>query len=184
IDAKLEAGSVNEVVEVTSGAPLVETSTSSLGQVINEKKIVDLPLNGRNFTQLATLVPGVTRGVPGSNATGEGGNAETFRAGETGSAALSVHGLREQNNNFQVDGIDNNESIVNTIVFFPPVEALEEFRVITSVAPAEFGRGGGAIVNAVIKSGANAFHGSAFEFLRNSALDARPTFASTKPLFI
>ena len=184
IDVKLEAGNVSEVVTVTGGAPLVESSTSSLGTVIQDKKIVDLPLNGRNFTQLATLVPGVTRGVPGGNADGSGGNAETFRQGETGSAALSANGLREQNNNFQLDGIDNNESIVNTIVFFPPVEALEEFRVITSVAPAEFGRGGGAIVNAVIKSGSNAFHGSAFEFLRNSALDARPTFSQNKPLFI
>jgi len=184
IDAKLEAGNVSEVVTVSTGAPLIEASTSSLGTVIQEQKIVDLPLNGRNFTQLATLVPGVTRGVPGSNADGSGGNAETFRQGETGSAALSANGLREQNNNFQLDGIDNNESIVNTIVFFPPVEALEEFRVITSVAPAEFGRGGGAIVNAVIKSGGNAFHGSAFEFLRNSALDARPTFSGNKPLFI
>lgn len=184
IDVKLQAGNVSEVVTVTGGGPLVESSTSSLGTVIQEKKIVDLPLNGRNFTQLATLVPGVTRGVPGGNADGSGGNAETFRQGETGSAALSTNGLREQNNNFQLDGIDNNESIVNTIVFFPPVEALEEFRVITSVAPAEFGRGGGAIVNAVIRSGGNAFHGSAFEFLRNSALDARPTFSSNKPLFI
>lgn len=184
IDVKLAAGNVSEVVTVTSGAPLVESGTSSLGTVIQEQKIVDLPLNGRNFTQLATLVPGVTRGVLGGNADGSGGNAETFRQGETGSAALSANGLREQNNNFQLDGIDNNESIVNTIVFFPPIEALEEFRVITSVAPAEFGRGGGAIVNAVIKSGGNTFHGSAFEFLRNSALDARPTFSSNKPLFI
>jgi Carboxypeptidase regulatory-like domain/TonB dependent receptor/TonB-dependent Receptor Plug Domain len=184
IDAKLEAGTVSETVTVSGGAPLVETSQSSLGQVINAQKIVDLPLNGRNFTQLATLVPGVTRGTPGGNATGEGGNAETFRQGENGSAAISANGLREQNNNFQLDGIDNNESIVNTIVFFPPVEALQEFRVLTSVAPAEFGRGGGAIINAVIKSGSNDFHGSAFEFHRNSKLDARPFFAREKPLFI
>jgi hypothetical protein len=185
IDAALEAGVVSETVTVSGGAPLVETSQSSLGQVINEQKIIDLPLNGRNFTQLAVLVPGVTRGTPGSNANGEGGNAETFRQGENGSAALSVNGLREQNNNFQLDGIDNNESIVNTIVFFPPVEALQEFRVVTSVAPAEFGRGGGAIVNAVIKSGANDFHGSAFEFHRNSKFDARPYFSKIgKPLFI
>src|SRR3989441_5755438 len=184
IDAQLDLGNISEVVEVKAGAPLIETETSSLGQVINDRKIIDLPLNGRNFTQLATLVPGVTRGTPGANADGSGGNAETFRLGESGSAALSTNGLREQNNNFQLDGIDNNESIVNTLVFFPPVEALQEFRVITNVAPAEFGRGGGAIINAVIKSGTNEFHGSLFEFARNSALDAQPTFSPQKPVFI
>lgn len=184
IDVQLAVGDVAETVTVTAGAPLIESETSSLSQVISDRRIVDLPLNGRNFTQLALLVPGVTRGTLGANADGSQGNAETFRLGEVGSAAVSVNGLREQNNNFQLDGIDNNESIVNTLVFFPPVEAMAEFRVITNVAPAEFGRGGGAIVNAVIKSGTNDFHGSAFEFMRNSALDARPTFANTKPVFI
>jgi hypothetical protein len=184
IDIQLEAGSVNEVVKITGGAPVVESSTSSVGQVIDAQQIVDLPLNGRNFTQLATLSPGVTRGVLGGNADGSQGNAETFRYSESGSAALSVNGLREQNNNFQLDGIDNNESIVNTLVFFPPVEALQEFRVITNIAPAEFGRAGGAVVNAVLKSGTNGYHGSVFEFIRNSVLDARPTFSPDKPLFI
>ncbi len=184
IDAQLDVGSITEVVKVSGGAPLVETETTSLGTVITGAKIIDLPLNGRNFTQLATLVPGVTRGTYGANADGSEGNAETFRQGETGSAALSANGLREQNNNFQLDGIDNNESIVNTLVFFPPVEAMQEFRVITNVAPAEFGRGGGAIVNAVIKSGSNDIHGSLFAFTRNSALDSQPTFANTKPNFI
>ncbi|HYM00399.1 MAG TPA: carboxypeptidase regulatory-like domain-containing protein, partial [Blastocatellia bacterium] len=184
IDIALEAGSVDEVVQVTGGAPLVESSQSSVGQVITGRDIAELPLNGRNFTQLATLSPGVSRGTLGGNADGSQGNAETFRQGDTGSAALSVNGLREQNNNFQLDGIDNNESVVNTIVFFPPVEALQEFKVITNVAPAEYGRAGGAVVNAVIKSGTNDFHGSAFEFIRNSALDARPTFSPNKPLFI
>lgn len=184
VDAAVEAGAVSETVTVAGGAPLVETSQSSLGTVVTGRQIIDLPLNGRNALQLATLIPGVTRGTPGGNASGEGGNAETFRQGENGSAGLAVNGLRESNNNFVLDGIDNNESVVNTIVFFPPVEALSEFRVFTSVAPAEFGRGGGAVVSAVIKSGSNEFHGSLFEFHRNSALDARPFFAPTKPLFI
>src|SRR5262249_5917095 len=150
-------------VQVTGGAPLVERDTSSVGQVINEQKIVDLPLNGRNFTQLATLVPGVTRGAPGGNADGSQGNAETFRKAENGSAALSVNGLREQNKTCSPEGIDKNKAIVNKLLFSPPLEALQEFRVITSVAPAEFGRAGGAIVNAVLRSGTNDFHGSAFE---------------------
>lgn len=184
IDATLEAGNISEVVEITGGAPLIEVSTSSLSQVIEEKKIVDLPLNGRNFTQLATLVPGVNRGTIGGQATGQGNSTETFRQSENGGGSLSANGLREQNNNFQLDGIDNNESIVNTVVFFPPVEALQEFRVITSVAPAEFGRGGGAIINAILKSGSNDWHGSLFYFHRNSALDAKPTYATDKQVFL
>jgi hypothetical protein len=186
IDATLQLGQGSETIVVSGGAPLVDTQTSEVGGLIDSKDIINLPLNGRNFTQLATLVPGVNRGVPGSNADGSGGNAETFRQGENGSAAISANGLREQNNNFLLDGIDNNESIVNTIVFFVPVEALQEFRVITANASAEFGRGGGAIVNAITKSGTNQLHGSAFEFIRNSKLDATPFFATpaNKPLFI
>ncbi len=183
INAQLDTGDVSDVIEVSSSAPLIETSSATIGQVIEGKQIVDLPINGRNFTQFATLVPGVSRGTPGSNADGSGGNAETFRQGDTGSAAISANGLREQNNNFLLDGIDNNESVVNTIVFFPPIEALQEFRVITSVAPAEFGRGGGAVINAITKSGTNEIHGTVFELLRNSELDARATFAPTKPVF-
>ena len=94
---------------------------------------------------------------------------ETFRNGETGGAALSVNGLRAQANNFILDGVDNNESLVNSINFFPPAEAIEEFRVNTSVAPAEFGRAGGGIVQTSIKSGTNEIHGSAYDYLRNSS---------------
>jgi hypothetical protein len=88
-----------------------------------------------------------------------------------------VNGARPQANNFTLDGLDNNESLVNTIVFFPSAEAIQEFKVQTNIAPAEFGRAGGAIVNTALKSGSNDIHGSAFDFLRNSEVDARPTFA-------
>jgi len=124
INAQLDTGDVSDVIEVSSSAPLIETSSATIGQVIEGKQIVDLPINGRNFTQFATLVPGVSRGTPGSNADGSGGNAETFRQGDTGSAAISANGLREQNNNFLLDGIDNNESVVNTIVFFPSYRSI------------------------------------------------------------
>jgi Carboxypeptidase regulatory-like domain/TonB dependent receptor len=178
ISFKLDIGAVNEVVNVTGGAPLVESASSALGTVVEGPQVAELPLNGRNFTQLATLVPGVTRGIPDGDASGARGNAETFRYGDSGGAALSVNGLREQFNNFMMDGVDNNETLVNTIVFFPPAEAIREFRVQTSIAPAEFGRAGGAVVNTAIKSGTNEFHGSAFEFLRNDELDARSFFES------
>ena len=183
VNFTLEPGGVSDVVIVSSDAPLVETGNSAVGEVIQGRQVTELPLNGRNFTQLATLVPGVNRGIPDGAASGAGNQAETFRNGNTGGAALSVNGLREQANNFTLDGTDNNESLVNTIIFFPPAEAVQEFRVQTSVAPAEFGRAGGAIVGATIKSGTNELHGSVFEFLRNDNLDARPTFAQQKAEF-
>ena len=179
----LETGAVTETVQVTAAAPLVESASSNLGEVVVGPQVTELPLNGRNFTQLATLVPGVTRGVPNSDAGGQNGNAETYRYNDSGGAALAVNGLRPQANNFLLDGFDNNESLVNTIIFFPPAEAVQEFRVDTSVAPAEYGRAGGAVVDTSIRSGTNQIHGTAFEFFRNSALDARPYFDTTKPEF-
>jgi outer membrane receptor protein involved in Fe transport len=179
----LEAGAVTETVTVTSDIPQVETTTSAIGNVVQSQQIVELPLNGRNVLELARLSPGVTTGVIGGDASGAGGNAETYRGRNTGGAALSVNGQRPQANNFLLDGVDNNESLVNTINIFPSADAVQEFRVQTSVATAEFGRGGGAIINSVTKSGTQAFHGSSYLFIRNSALDARPAFSDTKNLF-
>jgi hypothetical protein len=176
LDFALETGAVNETVTITDDLPLVDSGSSALGNVVRGREIVELPLNGRNVLELARLSPGVTQGVVGGFASGAGGDAETYRGGNTGGAALSVNGQRTQANNFLLDGVDNNESLVNTINIFPSAEATQEFRVQTSVATAEFGRGGGAIINSVIKSGTNAYHGSTYLFLRNSALDARPAF--------
>jgi hypothetical protein len=174
ISLKLETGAAATTIDVTGDVPLVDTATSSTGEVIQGRQITELPLNGRNFTQLALLTPGVTRGAYGdiSSGGGSGTNAETYRNSETGGAALSVNGLRPQADNFLLDGVDNNEGLVNSIVFFPPAEAIQEFRVNTSVAPAEFGRGGGAIVQTSIKSGTNQLHGSAFLFRRSGFADA------------
>jgi len=177
---RLDVGSVSESVTVVADAAKVQSDDAAIGDVLSARQTVDLPLNGRNFTQLATLIPGVNRGIPDDQASGAQGVGEVFRYGASGSGALSVNGNRPESNNFLLDGIDNNETVVNTVVFFPPAEAIQEFRVQTSVAPAEFGRAGGAIVNTAIKGGSNNFHGSAFEFLRNNALDARPTFAPEK----
>jgi hypothetical protein len=175
VNVALTPGAATENVEVTSAAPMVSTDSSDLGEVIEGKQVVDLPLNTRNFTQLALLTPGVSRGMNiNGNSNGTQGNAETYRYNNSGGAVLNVNGLRPQANNFLLDGFDNNESLVNTIIFFSEPDAIQEFRVETNVAPAEFGRAGGAIVNTSIKSGTNQFHGTFFEYLRNSALDATP----------
>ncbi|HXF43366.1 MAG TPA: carboxypeptidase-like regulatory domain-containing protein [Pyrinomonadaceae bacterium] len=179
----LEPGEVTETVNVTTDTGQIDTATSAVGEVIDGREAVELPLNGRNVLELARLTPGVTQGVPDGFATGVSGNAETYRGRNTGGAALSINGQRTQANNFLLDGVDNNESLVNTINVFPSAEAVQEFRVQTSVAPAEFGRGGGGIVNSVIKSGKNNFYSSAFIFIRNDNFDARPTFNSTKNEF-
>src|SRR5215813_5671466 len=176
VNFQLQLGQSSETVDVSAEVPLIDTESSGTGEVIQGRQVTELPLNGRNFTQLALLTPGVTRGDYGDQASGVNNNVETFRNGETGGAALSVNGLRAQANNFILDGLDNNESLVNSINFFPPAEAIQEFRVNTSVAPAEFGRAGGGIVQTSLKSGTNAVHGSAFWFIRNSELDANNSY--------
>jgi Carboxypeptidase regulatory-like domain/TonB dependent receptor len=183
INLKLEPGNVSVTVDVTSGVPLVDTSTSSTGEVIQGRQVTELPLNGRNFTQLALLTPGVTRGAYGDEASGgtSGTSSETFRNSDTGGASLSANGLRPQADNFILDGVDNNDGLVNTIVFFPPAEAIQEFRVNTSVAPAEFGRGGGAIVQTTLKSGTNQLHGTGFFFRRSGEFDAH-SYQATGPI--
>jgi len=174
----LKPGTASEVVTVTDAMPIVDTTTSSTGTVVEGKQVTELPLNGRNFTQLALLVPGITRGAYGSDAEGLNGNSETWRYSETGGSSLSANGLRQQANNFELDGLDNNDALVNTIIFMTPVDDTEEFRVTNSVAPAEFGKAGGAIIQNSIKSGTNQFHGSAFLFERDKIFDASPNYFS------
>jgi hypothetical protein len=179
-DYTLEPGGVTEAVSVVAQSPVLERVTSSLATVIDEQQVKELPLNGRNFTQLATLTPGVTRGIPSGNASGASGNVETFRYGDSGGGALSVNGVREQFNNYMLDGVDNNESLVNSVSIFPPVEGVQEFRVITSGAAAEFGRAGGGVINVITKGGANKFSGSAYEFFRDDALDSLSNLAEER----
>lgn len=184
ISLKLETGAAATTVDVTSDVPLVDTATSSTGEVIQGREVTELPLNGRNFTQLALLAPGVTRGAYGDEASGGGSgtNSETFRNSDTGGAALSANGLRPQADNFLLDGVDNNDALVNTIIFFPPAEAIQEFRVTTSVATAEYGRGGGAILETSTKSGTNTLHGSAFLFRRSGFGAAHDYGAADTPI--
>ena len=173
---KLQPGQVSTTVTVSGAAPLVDASNATIGAVIQGEQVTELPLNGRNFANLALLTPGVTQGAYGDNSSGVNGNAETFRNNESGGAALSVNGLRPQADNYILDGVDNNDALENTIVIFPSIDATQEFKVDTSVAPAQYGRAGGAIVVSSLKSGGNDYHGSAFEFYRSGVFDANPDY--------
>ncbi len=168
----LKPGAETTTVEVTDAAPLVNTTDPTLGETIEERQITELPLNSRNAITLALLTPGVTQG-----ATGEQGQDPAGRFGSVGGGVLSVNGTRPQANNFILDGVDNNDSLQNVILFFPPVDATQEFKVDTSVAPAQYGRAGGALVISSTKSGTNQLHGSAFEFYRSNKFAANPNYS-------
>jgi hypothetical protein len=178
VDFALTVGAVTQTVTVEAGSPVIDAADSSLSTTISGRQVTELPLNGRNFTQLATLVPGVSRGIPTGAATGTQNNTETFRYSESGGGSLVVNGLPPQANNFIFDGIDNNETLVNTIVFFTNPDALEEFNVITNVAPAEYGRAGGGVIASRLHSGSNEFHGSAYWFHRDESFDSKFFFDS------
>jgi Carboxypeptidase regulatory-like domain len=170
IDLKLEVGNVSESVTIQAESPLLQTSSSELGTTVTDEQIEKLPLNGRNFVNLTRTVPGVLRGIPGANIDGAGSLA--WRA----SASFSANGQRPRDNNFMLDGVDNNETWLQTVVIFPSVDALDEFKLQTSTYSAEFGRSLGGVVNLQIKSGTNRLHGSAFEFHRNDKFDANNFF--------
>ena len=175
LDFTLTVGEVTETVTVIEGAPLVKADSSEIGEVVQQKTVQDLPLNGRNYVQLVFLTAGVTTGQQGGNIEGSGAFVQR------GTGSFNANGQRGQNNNFMVDGIDNNESWINSTILQPAVEATREFKVFTANAPAEYGRSSGGIVNVQTRSGSNEFHGSAFEYLRNAALDARNFFQRKTP---
>jgi hypothetical protein len=168
VDFSLKPGSVTETVEVASSLPILETQDASVGQVIDSRNVDNLPLNGRNFTFLAQLAAGVN-------------TPQADTRGNAASGAFSANGLRPAQNNYLLDGIDNNSDTVDFLngtnfVVLPPVDAVQEFKVQTSDFSAEFGRSGAAVLNATIKSGTNEFHGAAWEFFRNDKLDAADFF--------
>ena len=176
LDFTLELGSVQESVTVKGGNETLETSTAQLGTVISPEKIVDLPLNARNFTQLMTLTPGAT---PVSVAENSGGFLFVPRVGR--SYLPAVNGQSNRSNSFTLDGVYNNGNYGGTYAIAPNVDALSEFKVQSHSDLAEFGGVSGGVVNLVTRSGSNEFHGSLYEFLRNDALDARGFFTSGKP---
>jgi hypothetical protein len=164
----LQPGAVSETIEVTTEAPLLQSEDASVGQIVDQKSVNNLPLNGRNFTFLAQLAAGVN-------------TPEDDTRGNAASGAFTANGLRPAQNNYMLDGIDNNSDTVDFLngtnfVVLPPVDAISEFKVQTAEFSAEFGRSAGAVLNATIKSGTNQIHGAAWEFFRNDKLDAADYF--------
>ena len=176
VNFALVVGNVSEVIEVTTSAPVLDTETTSVGTVIENKRIVELPLNGRNYLQLASLIPGATTNGPASS------QGQQRMGGARNAFALNVAGQRVHFNHYSLDGIENTDPNFNTYLFLPSIDALQEFKVESGVFGAEYGRGI-AQVNVSTKSGGNQFHGVAFEFLRNSYFDARNFFARVNPPF-
>ena len=178
VDIKLELGEVTEQVVVVAGkTPLVDTASTTLGKVVEAERIVDLPLNGRNFLQLGVLQAGVTPPIPKIDVVGSGTNNTP---GGTG-VNFSVNGMRISSNNHLLDGVNNVEPVTGSAMVVPSPDSIQEFRILTNMYGAEFGRAGGAIVTVVTKSGTNSIHGSVYEFLRNDALDARNFFTPEVP---
>jgi outer membrane receptor protein involved in Fe transport len=172
---QLEVGQLSETVSVVADATLVETSNATHGIVIDEQKVVDLPLNGRNFTQLGTLIPGVV--APPASLGGQTGDATPGGFGNA-TGGFNVNGMRNQSNNFLMDGATNNDTFNTGFVLRPPPDAIEEFKILTNAFGAEYGRNAGSVVNVVTKAGSNTFSGALWEFNRDDALMARNYFAA------
>jgi hypothetical protein len=176
VNIKLKLGAATETVEVSTAPPLMQTEEASVGQVITQESVSSLPLNGRNFTFLAQLGAGMQ-------------TPQADTRGNAASGAFSANGLRPAQNNYLLDGVDNNSNAVDFLngtnfVILPPVDAIQEFKVQTADFSAELGRSAGAVLNATIKSGTNSIHGAAWEFFRNDKLDAADWFEdnSTTPV--
>ncbi len=172
----LQVGSMTDNVTIVQEAPLVETANGTLGIVIDMKKVVDLPLNGRNFAQLGTLIPGVV--APPAGLGGLSGDATPGGFGNV-TGSYNVNGMRNQSNNFLLDGASNNDTFNTGFVLRPPPDAIQEFKILTHSYNAEYGRNAGSVVNVVTRSGTNEWHGGAWEFNRSDALQARNFFAPT-----
>jgi len=174
VSMHLQIGSDTQQVEVNANAALVQNTVTSLGQTVMQREILDLPLDGRNFSQLGVLQPGVVPLTPGLL---EAGGPARENQG------YAVDGQRPESNNFLIDGADNVSSVDGGFVLKPPIDAIEEFRILTHNANAEFGRNTGSTTNLITRSGTNSFHGALWEFLRNDAMDSSDYFTrSVQPL--
>ena len=175
LDFTMQVGSVSDTIEVKGGAPVLETESASVGTVIENKRIIDLPLNGRNPLQLVSLTPGATTNGPASS------QGQQRMGGARNAFSLNVSGQRLSYNHYALDGVENTDPNFNTYLFLPSVDALQEFKVESGTYNAELGRGLSQ-VNMTTRSGTNEFHGALFEFLRNSALDAKNFFDPAGPI--
>jgi hypothetical protein len=167
-DVQLKVGQTTQTIEITADAAVVDTTTNTLGQVINDKTVQEIPLNGRHFTDLSLLTTGTV--TPPAN-----GFLSAPLRGQ-GSFGINTAGQREDTTNWLVNGINLNDNVQNQITFQPPIDTLAEYKIDNSTFPAQYGRNAGAIVNLATRSGTNDYHGELFEFFRNSALDARNFF--------
>ncbi|MBI2686893.1 MAG: TonB-dependent receptor [Acidobacteria bacterium] len=175
LDLDMAVGAVSETIEVSGTVTLLTTENATLGTVVENKRIVELPLNGRNYLQLVSLAPNTATGFPSA------GQAQSRQGGFRADAAISVGGQRGAFNHYSLDGVENTDPNFNTFVIQPSIDALQEFKVQTGIYPAEFGRATTQI-NVLTKSGGNRFHGTAFEFLRNEKLDAKNyAFTAARP---
>jgi hypothetical protein len=172
LNSTLQIGASQETVEVTSEAPQVDTTSTQLGAVINDRSVNELPLNTRDTYQFLQLQPGVQSQL---------GSSGSLFAGSDDPGSVSVNGGRTRANNFSVNGGDANDQFVNTPTIQPTPDSVEEFRVITNTFDAEYGRNSGSVVNVITKSGGNAFHGNVYEYFRNTVLDSRGYPDTTKP---
>ncbi len=172
IDAALQLGATGETVEVTGAAPIVDTTSTQLGAVVNERSVVNLPLAGRDTYQLLQLQPGVQSQL----------GLDLFY-GSDKSGVVSVNGGRGRSNNYSVNGGEGNDQFANLPAIQPSPDSIEEFRVLSNTFDAEYGRNSGSVINVVTKSGTNSFHGSVYEFFRNKALNAKGYYDVVKPDF-
>src|ERR1700740_2411161 len=180
LDFTLAPGSVTESIEVSATEVAVQTSDPTLGQVITSEQVAELPLNGRDFVQLATLTPGTTQETNPNSFFNGGASSEVSARG---TYSLSVGGSRAQSTDWLFDGNDNNELTAGGIAILPSIDAIQEFKVLTYNYSAEYGTRAGPTVLVTTKSGSNALHGSVFEFFRNTKLDAKSYFAATREQF-
>jgi hypothetical protein len=177
LDFQMQVGDQVEKIEVTGAVTLLRTEDATLGSVVEHKRVVDLPLNGRNFGQLATLMPGVVFGTSRMGIDGHQTIGQRAMPGQI--VGLSANGQRDTNQNITLDGVVAVDGFKSAMLFVPSVEAVEEFKVQSAVYSAEYGMNSGVQANVAIRSGGNDLHGTLFEFLRNDAMDARGFFLPT-----
>ena len=170
VDAQMQLGEISQTIEVAAQAVAIQTDSSTVGGLVTTRAVQDLPVNGRNFIRLVQLAPGATESVQSS--LGGGTRPDDRRQTST----VSANGQTDSANNFLLDGMDNNERAIATIIVKPSIDAQQEVRVETNMYTAESGRAGGAVINVVTKSGTNNLHGTLFEFLRNDLFDAKDVF--------